>query len=151
MLAQFEKELTKRKIKHCNNNPTKRTRWYWCSIKKPKIEHQRTWDLLTLKLSFSRKELYPPVEDIDFFPGFPVKFTVTLLEYFFWNIFPPGNPCFFLNFWFTSLEFQRLLLYPPGIFHWYPRQGVAILFWKSPLSLIIFLKFLSKKVHNSYL
>ena len=143
MLEQFEKELTKRKIKHCNNNPTKRTRWYWCSIKKPKIEHQRTWDLLTLKLSFSRKELYPPVEDIDFFPGFPVKF--------FFALTPLEIHIFFLNFWFTSLKFQRLLLYPPGIFHWYPRQGVTILFWKSPLSLIIFLKFFSKKVHNSYL
>ena len=98
MLAQFEKELTERKIKHCNNNLTKRTRWYWCSIKKPKIEHQRTWDLLTLKLSFSRKELYPPVEDIDFFPGFPVKFTVTLLEYFFFLHWPPWKSMFFSQF-----------------------------------------------------
>ena len=113
MLAQFEKELTKRKIKHCNNNPTKRTRWYWCSIKKPKIDHQRTWDLLTLKLGFSRKELYPPVEDIDFFSWISCQiYRDPPGIFYFFALTPLEIHVFFSIFGLPPLEFQRLLLYP---------------------------------------
>ena len=82
----------------------------------------------SLTLGFSRKKnCIPPVEGNDCFevdpPGFPVKFTVTPWNFPFFCIYPSRNPCFFLNFWCTPLEFQRLLLYPHGIFHWYPQQG----------------------------
>ena len=45
-------------------------------------------------------------------PGFLVEFTVILLEFSIFLHWPPGNPCFFLNSWFTPLEFQLLELYP---------------------------------------
>ena len=84
--------------------------------------------LISVKIGLSRIKYNtdPPVEDIYFFwwisseiyrdhPGiFP-----------FFCIDSPLNSWFFLAsiFWCTPLGIQRLLLYPPGIFHWYPQQG----------------------------
>ena len=70
------------------------------------------------KLDFSRKKLYPLMRILIFFllnpRGFPVKFTVTPLEFSIFLHWPPAlwKSMIFLNFWCTSLEFQRLLLYP---------------------------------------
>ena len=89
--------------------------------------HKQSWyvvfyfftNLHTNHRAFPAKNCATPVEDIDLLevdlPGLSIKFTVTPLKFSIFLHRPPapaGNPCFFLNFWFTPLEFQWLLLYP---------------------------------------
>ena len=110
--------------------------------------HKQSWyvvfyfftNLHTNHRAFSAKNCATPVEDIDLLevdlPGLSIKFTVTPLKFSIFLHRPPapaGNPCFFLNFWFTPLEFQWLLLYVSGTFHWYPQQGGYIFFPEKPI------------------
>ena len=55
--------------------------------------------------------------------GFPVKFTVTLLEVSIFYIEPPGNPGFFINFWYTPGIPTTFTLPPYGIFNRCLQQG----------------------------
>ena len=68
-------------------------------------------------------------------PGFPVRFTLTPLEFFIfshWFALTPWK-CFFINFWCTPPPWiPTSFTLPPGIFYWYPQQGVQFFFWKSP-------------------
>ena len=84
-------------------------------------------NILYAKMGFSRNNCTLLSRISIFFevdpPGFPFKFTVTPLEFSIFFALTPWKSMFFLNFLRTPVEFQRLLLYPPGIFHWYPQQG----------------------------
>ena len=88
---------------------------------------------------FQKKKLHHPCWEYRFFwispPEFPVKFTVIPLEFsfFFLHWPPPWKSTFFPQFLVHSLEFQQILLYVPGIFHWYPQQGVTIFFLEKPI------------------
>ena len=89
------------------------------------------------KMGFCRKNI---VEDIEFFevdrPGFPVTFTVRpSWNFSFFCIESPGNPCFFSQFLVYPPGIAMTFTLPPGIFHWYPQQGVTIFFLKSPISI----------------
>ena len=76
-------------------------------------------------MGFSRKKLYPP-------PLCGYRFLTPWISSQIYRD-PPGNPCFFLNFWrlpwnsndydSTSLEFSIDIL----------NRGVTIFFWKSPI------------------
>ena len=67
-------------------------------------------------LGFSRKKIVPVPSLLRFFrswpPGFPVKFTVTTLEFSFFFLHWPSWKSIFPQFLVYPLEFHRLLLYP---------------------------------------
>ena len=64
--------------------------------------------------------------------GFPVKFTVTLLEVSIFYIEPPGNPGFFINFWYTPGIPTTFTLPPYGIFNRCLQQGGLNFFLEKP-------------------
>ena len=68
---------------------------------------------------FQKKELYTPVEDINFFEVDPPWISSQIYR-------NPPEFSFFLHW--TN---QQLLLYPLESFYWYHQQGVTIYFWKS--------------------
>ena len=72
------------------------------------------------KWDFPEKNCIPPVEDIDFFevdpPGFPVKFSVTPLEFSIFCIDFPGNPCFFPEFFGVPPGIPTNITLPGGNF-----------------------------------
>ena len=89
-------------------------------------------------MGFSRKKLYPllPVDDINFL--FFLKLTPWTSRQIYrdpppWNFpFFALTPIFFPKLIVYPLESQRLLLYPPGIFHQYPQQGGYNFFLEKP-------------------
>ena len=94
------------------------------------------WADLATFIGLFQKKIVPPLLRISIFLKLnPLDFQSNLpcpsWNFPFLCIDPPENPCFFLNFWCTLLEFQRLLLYPPEF-------SIDIInrvffFWKSPL------------------
>ena len=71
-------------------------------------------------------------------PGFLVKFTVTPLEFSIFFALTPLEIHIFLNFWFTPLEFQRILLYPLEFSIDILYRGVTIFSGKAQLRTALF-------------
>ena len=74
--------------------------------------------------------------------AFPEKSWIPLLRI---PIFLKLTPWIYSQIYRDPLEFSIILVYPPGIpttftlppgiFHWYPEQGVTIIFLKKPISI----------------
>ena len=109
---------------------------------------------LWLYLAFPEKNCTPMLRGINFFLKLTLLDFQSILSFFisFFCIIPFGNLRFSLKFWHTPLEFKLLLPFtpPPGIFHWYPRQGVFDFFSRKAHFYFLFLEEEKKLVWGSH-